>query len=88
MRKQRKDSSVNIDIGLAVLDIMRPQGVPITRECIAETCGCTPEYIYNLEKRGIQKLQHKLRNPSDYLSEDMIDGYTQHIREQLHGALS
>lgn len=53
----------DIDLGLAVLAVLFP-GVPLSQTEIAQVCGCTPQYIGQLERRSIRKIRHAVGETS------------------------
>lgn len=70
MHTRPKTRNPNIDIGLAVLDIIRPAGVPLSHRLIADICGCAPQFIYGLEQSAIKKLRQQTNGPlQDYLTD-------------------
>lgn len=46
----------SIDAGLFLLSAITPRGVELTQREIAFVCGCSPGYIYWLEKSAIKKI--------------------------------
>lgn len=70
MNKRDMPKRPSIDIGLAVLDVIRPAGVPLTRKFIAEVCDVTPASIYAIEKRAIRKIQQNIGDLSDFVAEE------------------
>ncbi|MBN46318.1 MULTISPECIES: hypothetical protein [unclassified Methylophaga] len=70
MHTRPKTRNPNIDIGLAVLDIIRPDGVPLPYRFIADVCGCSPQFIYGLEQSAIRKLKQQTNGQlQDYLTD-------------------
>lgn len=60
----------NIDIGLAVLDIIRPAGVALPHRLIADVCGCSPQFIYGLEQSAIKKIKQQTNGQlQDFLTD-------------------
>lgn len=61
MHRRRK---VSIDIGLAVIEAVRPQGVRVTIEDIADICECSVMAIKHIEWQAMKKLRTTaLSNP-------------------------
>jgi DNA-directed RNA polymerase sigma subunit (sigma70/sigma32) len=58
--QQQLEKTRQIDMSLAVIDIVREPGVPITSRVIAEICGCSHTAIQDIERRALQKLRQKL----------------------------
>lgn len=46
----KREDELNIDLGLAVLSVLIEPGQIITRDAIAEVCGCNVYRIDKLEK--------------------------------------
>ncbi|MCX4186742.1 sigma factor-like helix-turn-helix DNA-binding protein [Methylophaga sp. OBS4] len=80
--------SKDIDLGLAVLDIVRPIGRALTHAEIGDICGCSGAYIHQVEQRAIKKIKRRLGNLSDFLAEDVIERHAQTISYQLEGVIS
>ena len=47
----------DIDIGLAALCQYAEYGQTLTQQEIAEVCGCTRSFIYQLEHKALRKLR-------------------------------
>lgn len=56
-RAYRGNKNNDIDVGLSVLCAVTPPGYTWTHKEIAEFCGCSWQYIFQLEKSAIEKLQ-------------------------------
>jgi hypothetical protein len=50
-----------IDLGLAVLAVLRPAGVLYSRREIGAVCGCCHQNISRIEKKALRKVREKLR---------------------------
>ena len=55
-RRARKTEISDIDLGLIALNEMDREG-PLTRAEIAEVCGCSEQYLKELEERALMKLR-------------------------------
>lgn len=49
---------MGIDLGLAVLSLVRIQGVELSSNDIAAFCGCSASYIREIESNALKKLRH------------------------------
>lgn len=50
---------VEIDIGLVALERVRPSPhFTMTRQDIADVCGCTQQLIENIEKRALMRIRN------------------------------
>lgn len=58
----------DIDIGLDILCRLRAPEQTLTAHDIAEVCGCSGNYIYEIEKKALSKLRNHR-----YLEEYMGD---------------
>ncbi len=88
MTQYRQPRKQSIDLGLAVLDVVRPAGLPIPRKVIAEVCGCSAARIWQIEDKAIKKIKQNLGDLSDFLAEDVIERHAQSISHQLEGLIS
>lgn len=77
----------DIDLSLAVLDVVRPRGMPLTCAVIAEVCGCTRQLIYQTESRAIRKIKNDLIQLHGAIDEEVIERHTQLIFNRLLGAM-
>ncbi len=50
---------INIDLGLHALVINAKYGDTLTRSEIADVCGCTPQFIRNIEFAALGKLKRQ-----------------------------
>jgi transcriptional regulator len=50
-----------IDLGLSLLSLRTPPGVPVSQVEIAAWCGCRKQNISYLERRALRKLRFKAR---------------------------
>lgn len=57
----RKDS--RIDLGLEVIEALRPAGVKLSHAAIAAVCGCSWQAIQQIEQRALKKMREKGRRP-------------------------
>jgi hypothetical protein len=61
------------DLGLAILSCLVRPGEPLACEDIAAFCGCSWQYIWQIEQRALRKmrdrLQHRYGVTRDELSE-------------------
>lgn len=48
-----------IDISMDVILAISPEGTTWTRDDIADVCGCSHEYIRELEAKAIRKLRSR-----------------------------
>lgn len=48
--------TTDVDLALAVLETLTPQGHTWSQREIADICGVSHTYIYNIEKRALKKL--------------------------------
>jgi len=52
--------NIDIDIGISVLcALMRPDESLSDRD-IADVCGCSRNYIYEIEKRALKKIRFRM----------------------------
>jgi hypothetical protein len=51
-----------IDAPLNVLTKITPPGTTLTRDAIAEFCGCDKELIRNIEQRALRKLRARIKS--------------------------
>lgn len=58
----------DIDVGLDILCLLSKPGQILSHRDIAEVCGCTGNYIDELEKRALNKMRQKM-NRDDYLED-------------------
>lgn len=61
MHQMANDTELNIDLGLAVLNVLVEPGTIVTRNDIAEVCGCTKYHIEMLEKSALAKFKRRAR---------------------------
>lgn len=56
----RRDNrrKISIDLGLAAIEAVRPQGVRVTIEQIADICDCSTMAIKQIEWAALSKLRH------------------------------
>lgn len=80
--------STQIDLALAVLDVIRPPGVPIPGRIIADICGCSYNNIYMIERRAIDKIKAGLADHADLLGEDALERPAQTISHHLNGVIA
>lgn len=69
-REEQLKKTKQIDLSLAVLDIVREPGKPLTAKIIADICGCSHTAIHDIEKKAIKKLKSRidqLGSVRDYL---------------------
>lgn len=57
--------SKQIDLSLAVLDIVREPGKALTAKQIADICGCSAVAIHDIEKKAINKLRQAFTHRHD-----------------------
>ena len=50
----------HIDLGLALLSMVRKPDVPLSRDDIAAWCECSPQAIHHIEQRALAKMRVKL----------------------------
>lgn len=81
---QNKD----IDLCLAVLDIVRPSGRPLTQREIASVIGCSPAYVFQIEKNAITKIRQNMGDITDFITDDVLNHHQEHIGQQLLGAIA
>lgn len=55
----KREDELNIDLGLAVLSVLIKPGQIITREVIADVCGCNVYRIDKLEKTALEKFKRR-----------------------------
>lgn len=55
----KREDELNIDLGLAVLSVLIKPGQTITRDIIAEVCGCNVYRIDKLEKTAVEKFKRR-----------------------------
>ena len=55
--------SGNIDLGLALVAVLREPGVEITCEDLAAWCDCAPSTIHRIERRALEKIRWSAQNP-------------------------
>ena len=55
----KREDELNIDLGLAVLSVLIEPGQIITRDAIAEVCGCNVYRIDKLEKTALEKFKRR-----------------------------
>lgn len=77
----------NIDLSLAVLDVVRPRGTPLTCAVIAEVCGCARQLIYQTESRGLRKIKNNLTQLHGAIDEELIERHSKIIFNRLLGAM-
>lgn len=63
--------TTRIDLGLALLSVLRKPGVKFTSREIAAWCDCTPRYIGVVEARALKKLRAAVRRGESTLSEEL-----------------
>ena len=65
----------NIDLGLALLSVLRKPGERLTYDDIAAWCGCRRQAIYAIERRALRKLRARLleQGQDADLMEQMIE---------------
>lgn len=54
-------ASADIDLGLAVLEVLTPPGIALNLREIADVCGCTWQNIYQIEQKALRKLRLHLQ---------------------------
>ena len=54
------EKSRRIDLGLAILEVITPPGVPLSQAEISVYCGCTSEAIRMIEFRALRKVRRRL----------------------------
>ena len=60
-RRHGGASGTNIDLGLALLSVLRQPGECLTREDIAVWCDCRPQAIARIEQQALRKLRLRLQ---------------------------
>jgi hypothetical protein len=60
----------SIDAGLVVLSLTTPDGVALTNKEIAKACGCSLQYINQIEHQALRKLRNA------FLSDPRIQQFT------------
>ncbi len=60
VRRNGKDKSSRVDLGLALLTALAKPGRALTTTEIAAWCGCTNEGIRRIEQKALKKLANKL----------------------------
>lgn len=53
---------LNIDLGLAVLNVLVPPGTIVPRNDIADVCECTKYQIEQIEKSAVAKFKRRARD--------------------------
>ena len=56
----RGTGNLHIDLGLALLSILRKPDEPLTHEDIAAWCGCSHQHIVRIEQRALRKLRLRI----------------------------
>ena len=54
-----------IDLGLAVLEVLTPPGVRLSLKDIAAVCGCTWQCIFQIEQRALRKLRRFMQRETN-----------------------
>ncbi len=49
----------DIDLSMDIILVITPEGFTWSRQDIADVCGCNSEYIREIEKKALNKLQHR-----------------------------
>lgn len=63
-----------IDLGLAVLEVLTPAGTALSQGDIADVCGCSRSCIYLIELSALKKLRrHLQRNKNAELRDALLD---------------
>lgn len=68
-KNDTRTPKAEVDLALSVLCIVAPKGAELTKNEIAEICGCPVNLIYRTEKRALRKLLKiaKANNLNEYL---------------------
>jgi hypothetical protein len=53
----KADRRARFDLGLAVAALHATPGVPMTTEQLADFCGCSHQYMWQVEKKALRKLR-------------------------------
>lgn len=84
---QRQQHSRNIDMALAVLDIVREPGEALTLEEIADICGCTRSCVLKIERKALKKLRQNSGVLNQFHIDDTLPAESNSIN-QLQGVIS
>lgn len=57
MSGKRVQRQAEVDVGLTVLCVLAKYGQMLTCRDIAEVCGCSWQYFYQIEKQALEKLR-------------------------------
>ena len=59
--------NIDIDLSLAVLEVVRPKCRPLEQKEISDIVGCSRPYISYLERCGKEKIRKRHPELSEYL---------------------
>ena len=65
--------ALDIDLGLAVLSVIREPNVPLTYAAMAADCNCSRSAICEIERRALRKLANRLRFGNDTTLRELVE---------------